>query len=75
MRITAPAAPVRSPERFRADRKSDPDHRATRGKPKKSSTRASERETFCVVPHRARLRPLPGCTTQNDSDEEKEAHD
>jgi hypothetical protein len=32
MRITTPAAPIRSPERFRADGNGDPDHRATRGK-------------------------------------------
>ncbi len=75
MRITTPAAPTRSLERFRADRDSGLDHRAARGKPKKSSTRASETETFCVVPRRARLHSLLGRRTQNDSDWKKEARD
>jgi hypothetical protein len=75
MRITTPAARIRCPAGFNADRNTDRDHRATRGKPKKSSTRASGGETFCVVPRRARLRPLPCRRTQTDSDLEEEAHD
>jgi hypothetical protein len=75
MGITTPAPPIRSPERFSADGNSDPDHRETRGQPKRRSTRASGRETFCVVARRARLHSLLGRRTQNDSDGEKETRD
>jgi hypothetical protein len=75
MEINIPVVPIQSSQQFAADGNNDSDHWAPRDKPKKSSTRDSGRETFCFIARRARLRPPPGRTAQNDSVQEREAHD